>query len=192
MVCFVSLDIFLACFSSCIQYIFIKFVLGGFLGMILFIFVQNIVFQVIPHFRGNSATQKIHVFDVTLTISQHYDIGLFQKFDTHPLEKTWEPQRIYSHFSLGIPPKISTFLVARLKKTWEFPNFLIILSTKNGNSQFFTVCDIKKEFPFFKTIFRIPIFVRSKFEPENSQIFKWQYACLLQGGASSFWNSPLA
>ena len=51
---------------------------------------------------------------------------------------------------------------------------------KNGNSQFFTIFDIKNwEFPFFKTIFRISIFLRSKFEPGNSQIFNLKYVCLL-------------
>ena len=36
-----------------------------FLGMIFFIFVQNVVFHVIPHFRdfrGNSAMRKIQDF----------------------------------------------------------------------------------------------------------------------------------
>ena len=53
-----------------------------------------------------------------------------------PLKKTWESQKCYPHFSLGIPQILSTVLVARLKKIWECPNFWIVFSTRNGNSQF--------------------------------------------------------
>ena len=53
-----------------------------------------------------------------------------------------------------------------------------------GIPNFFTIFDIKKlGIPIFlKNIFRIPIFLRSKFKPGNSQIFS----------ASNFLNSPLA
>ena len=48
-----------------------------------------------------------------------------------------------------------------------------------NHSQFFTIFDIKNwEFPFFRTIFRILIFLRSKFEPGISQIFNLKYICL--------------
>ena len=90
--------------------------------------------------------------------------GLFQKLDAHPLKKTWESQKFIPHFSLGNQKKLSIFfvvvvVVARVKKTWEFPKYSIIFSTENGNSHFLTFFDIHNwEFPFFKTIFRIPIF----------------------------------
>ena len=56
--------------------------------------------------------------------------------------------------------KLSTFLVARVKKTWEFPKYSIIFSTKNGNSHFFkTIFDIKNwEFPFLKQFLEFPFF----------------------------------
>ena len=54
---------------------------------------------------------------------------------------------------------MQNFFGGKGKEDMEFPKYLIIFSTKNRNSQFFTIFDIKNwEFPFFKTIFRIPIF----------------------------------
>ena len=95
-----------------------------------------------------------------------------------PKEDMGIPKNL-THFSLGNPPKLSTFLVARVKETWEFPKYSIVFGTKNRNFQFFTIFDIKNwKFPFLKTIFRIPIFLRSKFEPGNSQIFNLKYVCL--------------
>ena len=65
--------------------------------------------------------------------------------------------KILTHFSLGNPEKLSTLLVARVKKTCELPKYSIIYSTKNGNSQFFTIFDIKNwEFPFFKEFLEFP------------------------------------
>ena len=60
---------------------------------------------------------------------------------------------------MGNPQKLSTFLVARVKKTWEFPKYSIFLVQKMGIPNFFTIFDIKNwEFPILKTIFKIPIF----------------------------------
>ena len=73
MVCFVSLGIFLACLMFVLLYSIdiYQISIGGFLGMILFIFVKNIVFSVIPHFRhfcGNSAMRKIWVINHILFV----------------------------------------------------------------------------------------------------------------------------
>ena len=85
---------------------------------------------------------------------KHFVIGPFQKLDAHPLKKTWESQKILTTFFIGKSKKISTFLVARVKKTWEFPKYSIIFITKNGNSNFFTIFGKRfkhfLEFPFFK------------------------------------------
>ena len=34
------------------------------------------------------------------------------------------------HFSLGVPKKLNTLFITRLKKTWDFPKFLIVLREK--------------------------------------------------------------
>ena len=43
-----------------------------------------------------------------------------------PPKKTWDSQILYSFFAVGIPPKIIFFIARRVKKTWEFPFFLLI------------------------------------------------------------------
>ena len=73
---------------------------------------------------------------------------------TPPKEDMGIP-KILTTFWIGKSQKTNTFLVARVKKTWEFPKYSIILvqnffkyfwHKKIGNSH------------FFKTIFRIHIF----------------------------------
>ena len=57
--------------------------------------------------------------------------GLFHKLDAHHTPKEdMRIQKFYPHFSLGIPQKLITFLVERVKKTWEFPKILIIFGSK--------------------------------------------------------------
>ena len=53
-----------------------------------------------------------------------------------PYRRHGNPKTCTHIFSLGIPTKLSNFLVVKIKKTWEFPKFWIVSSTKNGNSQF--------------------------------------------------------
>ena len=60
-----------------------------------------------------------------------------------PPEEDMGIPKILTTFFIGKSQKISTFLVARAKKTWEFPKYSIIFSKKNLNSQFFTIFDIK-------------------------------------------------
>ena len=67
-------------------------------------------------------------------------------------EDTRESQKLYPHFSSEISPKISPYLVARVKQFW------IIFSTKNENSQLFTAFDMKIGNSHFLPFFRIPIF----------------------------------
>ena len=50
---------------------------------------------------------------------------LFQKLDAQPIKKTRESKKCYPHLSLGIPQN-KHFLVARVKKTWEFPKLFIV------------------------------------------------------------------
>ena len=95
------------------------------------------------------------------------------------------PQK-YVHFSLGIPKKIKHFFGREGKKDigipknfdrfsakkWEFPNFILLFfwHEKLGIPFFFF-------FFFFYKILKFP-FLRSKFEPGNSQIFNLNYASL--------------
>ena len=77
---------------------------------------------------------------------------------TPPKEDMGIPKN-FATFFIGKSQKIKHFFGCKGKKTWEFPKYSITFSTQNGNSQFFTIFDIKNwEFPCFKTIFRIPIF----------------------------------
>ena len=68
-----------------------------------------------------------------LMVTLHLN-GLFQKLNAHPLKKALESQKFYSHVSLGIPKNLGTFLVARVEKTWKFPEFLIVFY-KQTNKQ---------------------------------------------------------
>ena len=78
---------------------------------------------------------------------------------TPPKEDMGIPKILTTFFIGKSKKKLSTFLVARVNKTWEFPKYSIIFSLKNGNSQFFAIFDIKignshflkqfLEFPFF-------------------------------------------
>ena len=62
---------------------------------------------------------------------------------------------------------------------------------KIGNSHFFyKFFKIPILLLFFNNFLEFP-FLMSKLEPGDSQIFNLKYVCLLQRGASKFWNNPL-
>ena len=106
----------------------------------------------------NLLSTKLTFMNCPILIPATWGLGLFQKLDAHPL-KISESQKFYPHFSLGILKKLCTVFVARVKKTLEFPKFLIIFSRKSVNSHFFfTVFDIKIGNSHFFYNFRIPIF----------------------------------
>ena len=73
---------------------------------------------------------------------------------TLPKEDMGIPKKLTTFF-IGKSKKLSTFLGARVKKTWEFPKYSIIFSTKNGNSQIF--------YYFWRKQLGIPTFFQNNF-----------------------------
>ena len=77
---------------------------------------------------------------------------------TSPKEDMGIPE-ILTTFFIEESPKISTLLVARVKKTWEFPKYLIIFGTKIGIPNFLLFFDIQNwEFHFKKQFVEFPFF----------------------------------
>ena len=94
---------------------------------------------------------------------------VFQKLHTHPFQRHGNP-KILLTILIEILKELTTFLVARLKNTWEFKKKkgggMIILVQKLGISN----------------SFKIPNFLQTKFKPGISKFVTKKYACLLYRG----------
>ena len=133
----------------------------------------------VPNVTAGGSNQPVNAIAIAPAPGK---IGPYQKLDAHPLKEDMGITNILPTFFIGNIQINKHILGRKGKEDMEIPKIFDHFWYKVQEMEipnFFTILDIKKiwKFPFFFS--RIPVFLRSKFEPWNSQILNFKYACLL-------------